>query len=335
MGEKTEWFGWIDLSKVIGIFLMILGHQRLLDERTTLWIFTFHMPLFFFLSGVMSKKEPFQVLLMKNLRTLLIPFFIISVIWILYYLACFLKSGSVDWNVWLEKSWKSIVFPYEGYCIYLWFLLALFWCKLMSYSFFSHGIIRWVGLLLSIILSILTIHHNLHIPFSISQAFLSYPFFFVGACLSTLIKEERRIKVWTPVSFASVVVIMFSLINGRVNIADLSFGNNVVLFLIFGTIGSIMIIGLTKLIEGFNQKLARNRVVEVLAAGTLLIVGFSAMLTGYVKSLFVSLFGESITDHSLVGFLIGLIVLMLFYPVILICLRWFPAIIGFRSRNGR
>ena len=335
MGDKKEWFGWLDFAKVVGIFLMILGHQRLVDERTTFWIFSFHMPLFFFISGITSKKESFICLFKKGVRSLLIPFCIISVIWILYYLACYIKRGSVDWTAWIGKSWKSIVYPYEGYCIYLWFLLALFWCKLMSYSIFCHRIFRWGFVGLSFFISLLIIHYNLHIPFSITQAFLSYPFFFVGSLLSKQIKNEKRFYIWGPVFLASAIIMFFSLINGRVSIADLLYGDSLVLFLLFGVTGSLLIISFGKLIEMISPILVRNRLIEVFASGTLLIVGFSAMLTGYVKTVFARVLDIGLISHSNFGFLIGLLVFFFFHPLILICKRWFPAILGFRSRNER
>lgn len=40
---------WIDIAKGIGLFLVILGHMPSLPEWFRLWIFSFHMPLFFFL----------------------------------------------------------------------------------------------------------------------------------------------------------------------------------------------------------------------------------------------------------------------------------------------
>ena len=45
----TKRIEWIDTAKGIGLICVILGHMRVPYLST--WIYTFHMPLFFFLSG--------------------------------------------------------------------------------------------------------------------------------------------------------------------------------------------------------------------------------------------------------------------------------------------
>ena len=54
MKKRLEW---IDLAKGIGIILMIIGHMPSIPSAVHNWIFSFHMPLFFFLSGYMFKKK--------------------------------------------------------------------------------------------------------------------------------------------------------------------------------------------------------------------------------------------------------------------------------------
>ena len=49
---------WIDYSKFIGIVMVILGHLYLNNKYITNFIYSFHMPFFFFLSGgVINTKE--------------------------------------------------------------------------------------------------------------------------------------------------------------------------------------------------------------------------------------------------------------------------------------
>ena len=47
---------WLDYSKIIGMYLVVLGH--VIKDNTLLLkgiIYSFHMPLFFFLSGFLHK----------------------------------------------------------------------------------------------------------------------------------------------------------------------------------------------------------------------------------------------------------------------------------------
>lgn len=47
--EKTR-IAWIDIVRGIGIFLVIMGHTYRSNQVLN-WIVSFHMPLFFILSG--------------------------------------------------------------------------------------------------------------------------------------------------------------------------------------------------------------------------------------------------------------------------------------------
>ena len=48
---------WIDSAKGIGIILMLLGHVSAMPKYFIILIFSFHMPLFFFLSGYLYKSQ--------------------------------------------------------------------------------------------------------------------------------------------------------------------------------------------------------------------------------------------------------------------------------------
>ena len=52
--------GWIDWAKVMGIYLMVLGHGGLVNADIRQFIFSFHMPLFFILSGYLYKQRSFS-----------------------------------------------------------------------------------------------------------------------------------------------------------------------------------------------------------------------------------------------------------------------------------
>ena len=83
--EKTKQrISWIDVTKGIAIYLVILGHS-LIGLKVNDYIFAFHMPLFFFISGyarsINVKKYSAISDLLKiiyhKFHTLIIP----SVVW--------------------------------------------------------------------------------------------------------------------------------------------------------------------------------------------------------------------------------------------------------------
>lgn len=75
---------WADIAKGIGIILVILGHIKYTDTLLVQWLYTFHMPLFFFISGYFINKNK---TLMQNIKhkayILLVPYLLLSIIYFL------------------------------------------------------------------------------------------------------------------------------------------------------------------------------------------------------------------------------------------------------------
>ena len=47
---------WIDICKGLGIFLVVIGHTSIAQISQTVynWIYSFHMPMFYMLSGMVD-----------------------------------------------------------------------------------------------------------------------------------------------------------------------------------------------------------------------------------------------------------------------------------------
>ena len=69
---------WIDKLKAFGILSVILGH---IQSPFGAFIFSWHMPLFFFLSGFFIHNDrPLREFLNRDFRRFMIPFFIFTLI---------------------------------------------------------------------------------------------------------------------------------------------------------------------------------------------------------------------------------------------------------------
>lgn len=80
MGSKRE--NWVDIAKGIGIVLVVMGHACCPKIPHGI-IYSFHMPLFFFLSGFFISrqcKNDFYTYLKKNIKSLLLPYFYFNLI---------------------------------------------------------------------------------------------------------------------------------------------------------------------------------------------------------------------------------------------------------------
>lgn len=123
---------WISIAKGIGIVLVVVGHfdpaespQYWLDMRTV--IYTFHMPLFFVLSGYLyvHGKYSYRALIRNKLHRLLYPFATIAVAFALIKIpaAHFVRlENPVD----LHSMLAIVADPVNSYAPLLWFLQALF-----------------------------------------------------------------------------------------------------------------------------------------------------------------------------------------------------------------
>lgn len=78
--EKTR-NQYIDFLKGLCIFLVVLGHCDTTDKTTFWFIYIFHIPLFFCISGYLFKpKTNFKSFIKSKVKTLIIPYIIFFVI---------------------------------------------------------------------------------------------------------------------------------------------------------------------------------------------------------------------------------------------------------------
>lgn len=78
----------LDIAKGLGIIMVVWAHA---SGPLTSYIYQFHMPLFFFISGMLFKDPSnLKMYYIRKMKSLLIPFWICNYIlllpfWILYY----------------------------------------------------------------------------------------------------------------------------------------------------------------------------------------------------------------------------------------------------------
>ena len=131
----------VDMAKGVGILLVIMGHAGCPEIPHGI-IYSFHMPLFFLLSGLYIQRqcqEKMGVYLRKNFKSLLLPYFYFNIIYIAFYYVMSvvfhknLLDGSVLDNligIFVSMRWGT---PYHHV---LWFLPCLFFAKIMVYPLY-------------------------------------------------------------------------------------------------------------------------------------------------------------------------------------------------------
>ncbi len=77
MAEPRKRLDFIDYAKAIGIILVVIGHINVYNSSCKAWIYAFHMPLFFLLSGLLLKpSDNFKAFINKKARRIMVPYFI-------------------------------------------------------------------------------------------------------------------------------------------------------------------------------------------------------------------------------------------------------------------
>lgn len=130
----------VDIARGIGIFFVVLGHSIKQTGVSASWIriltyiiYSFHMPLFFCLSGFVSAKildmnrQDRRQYLFARARRLLIPYFTVGLIYIPVKLAL---SESAIKPFAAEDIWKLLIGQNPN--VSLWFLYILFLIELVS-----------------------------------------------------------------------------------------------------------------------------------------------------------------------------------------------------------
>lgn len=140
MANGMKRIEWLDVAKGLGILFMIYGHNVLyinmagVAETIRIWLYSFHMPLFFVLAGITYNQDKYSDLhmLIKNkIKTLLIPYLMFAV-FINIYKACTLIQtyvrGQLSDVKLLIKSILGIVIQIRNSDYYggIWFLPCIF-----------------------------------------------------------------------------------------------------------------------------------------------------------------------------------------------------------------
>lgn len=131
--RKPQRIQWIDIAKGISIFLVIIGHTAPFGILERNIIFSFHMPLFFILSGyhfkIAQNWDEARERFWKNVRHLLLPLFLL---WCLNLLLPMFQGKEIFTTEIIKRNitalfWSSgVTFKGHPGLGMLWFMVSMF-----------------------------------------------------------------------------------------------------------------------------------------------------------------------------------------------------------------
>ena len=166
---------WVDFAKGLGIVLVVIGHSGI-PKTLSAWIWSFHMPLFFFISGLFFNNSKYPTLASfakKRIQTLLKPYVIFSLI---VFLWAYLMNSKF-----LHFQFSELYLGWNG--LALWFIPTLFATEILFYLIrkkIDSQFLTALILLLSSTLGYLCYLYEFHLPFKLEVVFTAILFYGLG-----------------------------------------------------------------------------------------------------------------------------------------------------------
>lgn len=250
----------IDIAKGLGISLVVLGH--LIDyfgadlPGVYPYIYLFHVPLFFFLSGLFFKEEEkFGDCARKKFFRLYVPYLLANIFFFAVEMLRIRLMGDVDDG---SLSWMDL--PYAIFGLWpvpsmlsrpTWFILVLFRVfiiyKLLQLVFKGN---KYLMLAICVLAGVLGAIFPVE-DYMIGQTLVALPFFSLGHFLTPGIVDRRGLfRPGTCIVSASVsaVALFFLSRHQLTNMAVNAYGS-VPFFFMGALLGIMMVLWISKLLE--------------------------------------------------------------------------------------
>lgn len=254
---------YIDIAKCLGMFLVLLGHTVASDTITKNIVYSFHMPLFFLLSGMVLHEDArvgkceWTAYAKSKFYGVMLP--------------CFIWGG-----IYSAFSWKNVLFILYGtretlmgagslsslWFFPVWVLACLATDVLISISGRQkrkQTIILIIGMVALTCIGFLLPHNEKYgDPWGIDIAFVAASFvilgFLIRKCFIKLSMSSLTLKLF--VSAITLLVFLFTVQFSDSDVGYVLMANgfygNVLIFLLNAVLGSCFAISVAILISGLN-----------------------------------------------------------------------------------
>lgn len=310
----NERIAWIDWMKVIGMYFIVAGHLFPIGYT---YIYIFSVPLFFLISGFLSKKEHSNSIFWKKIFfNYFTPLFIIRslmYIWEKYISidpAHFMSI--IDYWILMVKGYQNCI----GAC---WFIYTLIIIKILFQYLPYRKVVIVIFILLTGIAIFLNLH-NIHKNNAIYNVSVAYQPFAIGYYLrqhkNLLNNYHPTIFTTIAVSFLCIILIFLcGLINGDVWLYSNSYGNSFILYLVGTLCGALFIFLLSK---QFETRFVYF--IYILSFGNIVTLGF--------HQIFVNTIRMYLNTSNYLMYLLAFIIILVFFPIIIFCKSHFPILLG-------
>lgn len=217
----------VDILRAVGILIMVMGHVGF-GGKFDRYIHSFHMPIFFLISGYLFTSKPevnlFGVII-KRAKRLLIPYVFYAVLNYVFWLLLGPEPG----RLWYEPLIKAVTYNTSGLpiCGALWFLTAMFFAEtfyLLLDRLLKNRVVRAIiVIILAFAASILQNRFAYRLPLTIDTAVVCMGFLEIGRVFGNVDRKAFMQKLQEKKAVLFLVGVVLAVIN-----AWLSFVNEYV-----------------------------------------------------------------------------------------------------------
>jgi acyltransferase len=362
----SQRISWVDNAKALGIIAVFYGHvvgkifvtygipTAGLQYKL---IYSFHMPLFFLLSGYLVKETQHRQLFMfmKNkIMTRIVPFFFFNILILpCYFIFAKISDRSFDVS---QLFQASLYFPLLAGMRTLngltWFLACLLSVEVINYLLYPVLRKSRIVLCMAMVLFYITgwslsykaaiINQYITIPdyWFIHEALVAYSFYLFGNLIATFPIFHEKMNPWLNVFLLLLTVTClfatFNLNNGPFKVHPVSlfaFGGygNFLLFPLTAIAGSMCIISASRLMPSFSF-------MSFLGRNTLSLMGLDGIFSLFTDIFFINYYMKiffPVQQNHFSIFMqcasITCITLLLCVPFVIFMKRYLPFMIGYRK----
>lgn len=238
---------WIDIARAIGIFFIVLGHIPE-DGLVRKYIFSFHVPLFFLISGIcFNGHENPKRFVEKKIKTIVVPYFVFSIMSIMIFAVAGHIAPSITKGINTDVIFNMKVMLYGNskpslmkYNLPLWFLPCLFSTSLIVYGIEKtlqcvqkKNICRWLCITVLVLIGMLYTKYasQVYLPWHIETAVQMSVFYLLGVQVqeTEILDQSEKYKPRALSVLLIIVSLMIGIYGSQLNhiigVRNDSYGN--------------------------------------------------------------------------------------------------------------
>lgn len=262
--KKTDRLEWLDATRGVGIILVAFCH--IYFEYTRIYIYSFLIPLFFIISGMLYKKEKHNSTLKfasHRAKSQLYPYVLWS--FILFSFWAIADAGQLPiCNGFLGIFYGICDHKYLDWGMMMWFIPTLYVAEII-YDFVSRNIkLQHISILALTILGYLySASIETKLPWGVNISLVMLLFFHIGQLSFKYINKCNKTKALIAFPILLIIYYTTSQLNGYI-FSESGIFQNPLLYIVSGTSGTFMIISAFKIV--------RVKVLETVGSATLIIM---------------------------------------------------------------